>query len=44
VLDGVERMKIEMGFRGIGILVLVRRCGENENFNGLWGIGICGAC
>jgi hypothetical protein len=44
VLEGVERMEIEMVFRGIGILVCVRRCGENENYNGLRGIGICGAC
>jgi hypothetical protein len=35
VLDGVEGLKIEMWFRGIGIVVRVRRCGKNEICNGL---------
>jgi hypothetical protein len=37
-------MKIVMGFRGTGIVVHVRRCGENGNFNGVYGDGIFGAC
>jgi hypothetical protein len=31
----VEGMEIVMGFRGIGFVVRVRRCGENGNCNGL---------
>jgi hypothetical protein len=31
VLEDVERMKMVMGFRGIGFVVRVKLCGENEN-------------
>jgi hypothetical protein len=30
--EGVERMRIVMGFRGMGFVVRVRRCGENGNY------------
>jgi hypothetical protein len=40
----VERMEIVMGFGGLGFVVRVTRCAENENCNGLWGNGICGEC
>jgi hypothetical protein len=33
-----------MGFRGMGFVVRVRRCGGNGNCNGLLGNGIYGAC
>jgi hypothetical protein len=31
----VERMRIVKFFRGMGFVVRVRRCGENENCKGL---------
>jgi hypothetical protein len=31
----VEGMEIVMGFRRMGFVVRVSRCGENENCNGL---------
>jgi hypothetical protein len=37
--DGVERMKIAMVFRVMGFVVSVRRRGEDEICNGLWGMG-----
>jgi hypothetical protein len=40
----VERMEIVMGFRRMGFVVRVRRCGENGNCNELKGNGICGGC
>jgi hypothetical protein len=40
----VEGMEIVMGFRGMGFVLRVRRCGENGNCNELMGNGICGAC
>jgi hypothetical protein len=33
-----------MGFMGKGIVVRVRRSGENGNCIGLYGNGNCGAC
>jgi hypothetical protein len=32
-------MEIVMGFRGMGFVVRVRRCGENENCYEFWGMG-----